>query len=111
MVQESRLDMVANVVKSPGSNVATSTLELMCTIFHFFPVFFVHSIGDLAHAHFEGHDFDALQHGDEERLLVVEVLNGRDQIHGLVHVEVDFLDLLCLRIYHFLLLNLFLRFS
>lgn len=93
------LDMVAYVVESTSTDIPARPFKLVGSIFHLVPVFFIHAFGNLIHADLEGHDFDALEHSDEEGLLVVEVLDGGDQIHGLVNVQVNLLDLL-LQSYH-----------
>ena len=76
------LDVQADVVQSARSDVSTRPLELIDPLLHLCPVFLCDTFGCLAHAHDEGHDFELLQHGEEDGFLSAQVIEGRDQIHG-----------------------------
>ena len=86
---ESMLYVITDIMKAARTYIACSSFKHMDTHFDLCTVLLIDSLGHLAHALIECHDFQPLKHCDMELLLATEVLDGCDKVYRLGDVEID----------------------
>ena len=86
---EAILNVIAAIVDATCADIATGTLQLMCTALHLGPVLGVQSLCHLLNALCQWHDLQAREHRDEELLLSAQILNGLDKVNRLRDIQVN----------------------
>ena len=86
------LYVVACVVDTACSDIATRSFQRVGSVLHLAPLFAVDSVGYLLHAHAEGHALESGQHRKIEVVVATQRVNWSVDVHGLRHVQIVDLD-------------------